>query len=170
MAPGKRDRYTLTVKASAGVLMYRTRLVGLEVLVAHPGGPFFARKSLGAWTIPKGLIEEGEDAESAARREFREETGFVCPLELFELGSVRLRSGKVIHAFAGHGDADPERLDSNTFEMEWPRRSGRRQIFPEVDEVRFVVPDEARSLLNPAQAVLVDRLQAALAPSISVPH
>jgi len=158
-------RYTPAVKASAGVLLYRTRSVGLEVLVAHPGGPFFARKSLGAWTIPKGLIEDGEDAETAARREFREETGFACPRELFELGTVRLRSGKVIHAFAGRGDADPQRLTSQTFEMEWPRRSGRRQTFPEVDEVRFARPDEARSLLNPAQAVLVDRLLALLEPT-----
>jgi predicted NUDIX family NTP pyrophosphohydrolase len=142
--------------------MYRTRSVGLELLVAHPGGPFFARKSLGAWTIPKGLIEDGEDPETAARREFSEETGFACPQALFELGSVRLRSGKVIHAFAGCGDADPLQLTSNTFEMEWPRRSGRRQTFPEVDEVRFVAPDEARTLLNPAQAVLVDRLLATL--------
>lgn len=151
------------MKESAGVLLFRRRSGSLEVLVAHPGGPFFSRRSFGAWTIPKGLIEPGEDAETAARREFEEETGFAVPGELFALGSVRLRSGKVIHAFACEGDVDVTALDSNRFELEWPRRSGHKQSFPELDEARFVSPEQARDLLNPAQVQLVDRLVAILA-------
>jgi predicted NUDIX family NTP pyrophosphohydrolase len=151
------------MKESAGVLMFRRRAEGLEVLVAHPGGPFFSRRTYGAWTIPKGLIEPGEDAETAARREFEEETGFSVQGELIGLGSVRLRSGKIIHAYACEGDVDPAALDSNRFELEWPRRSGKLQTFPELDEVRFVTPQQARELLNPAQVQLVDRLVAILA-------
>ncbi|MGF1508890.1 MAG: NUDIX domain-containing protein [Myxococcota bacterium] len=163
MAETRDDGYIDPVKESAGILMFRRRRGAIEVLVAHPGGPFFSRRSSGAWTIPKGLIEPGEDAETAARREFEEETGFPCRGELFDLGSVRLKSGKVINAYATEGDLDPAELRSNLFEMEWPRRSGKIARFPEVDEVRFAGPDEARELLNPAQAVLVDRLLMMLA-------
>lgn len=151
------------MKESAGVLMFRRRQGGLEVLVAHPGGPFFSRRTFGAWTIPKGLIEPGEDPEAAARREFEEETGVPVRGKLIDIGSVRLRSGKIIHAYAFEGDMDPESLRSNQVEIEWPRRSGRMQSFPELDEARFVSPDEARELLNPAQVQLVDRLVAILA-------
>jgi predicted NUDIX family NTP pyrophosphohydrolase len=151
------------MKESAGILMFRRVPAGIELLIAHPGGPFFSRRSSGAWTIPKGLIEPGEDALTAARREFREETGFACNGELHDLGSVRLKSGKLINAFACEGDVDVSAIDSATFEMEWPRRSGKMATFPELDEVRYVTPDQARELLNPAQSVLVDRLLMMLA-------
>jgi len=150
------------MKESAGILLYRHSRRSVEVLIAHPGGPFFANRSVGAWTIPKGLIERGESAEVAARREFVEETGFAPPDTLFELGSVRLRSGKVIYAFAGEGEVDPGALDSNRFDLEWPRKSGRVRSYPELDQVRYAQPNEARELLNPAQSLLVDRLLAYL--------
>jgi len=105
------------------------------------------------------MVEPGESLERAARREFEEETGFACPARLLELGEVRLKSGKWIHAFAGEGEADPAELRSNPFAMEWPRGSGRTRSFPEIDRVRFVSPDEARRLLNSAQAPLVDALE-----------
>ena len=152
----------MAAKVSAGILLYRLVDGALEVLVAHPGGPYFARRERGAWTIPKGAMEDGETAEAAARREFTEETGFEPPPELVELEPIRLKSGKRVHAFAGKGDVDPSALSSNTFEMEWPRGSGERRTFPEIDRVRFVRPEEARRLLNPAQAPLVDQLEAKL--------
>lgn len=144
---------------SAGILLYRHRMDGqVQLLIVHPGGPFFANKDEGAWTIPKGLVEAEESPEAAARREFVEETGFACPERLVGLGSVRLKSGKEVVAFAAEGDADVQSLRSNTFEMEWPRRSGRTLRFPEVDAAVFASPEEARRRLNPAQAELVDRL------------
>lgn len=152
----------MATKVSAGVLLYRFTTGALEVLIAHPGGPYFTRREAGAWTIPKGVVEPGETAEAAARREFAEETGFAPPDRLVELGPIRLRSGKRVHAFAGEGDVDPARLSSNTFEMEWPRGSGEQRTFPEIDRVRFVAPDEAKRLLNVAQAPLVDQLEAML--------
>jgi predicted NUDIX family NTP pyrophosphohydrolase len=152
----------MAAKVSAGILLYRRVGGALEVLVAHPGGPYFARREQGAWTIPKGIVEEGETAEVAARREFAEETGFDPPPKLVELDPIRLKSGKRVHAFAGEGDVDPSLLSSNTFEMEWPPGSGKRRTFPEIDRVRFVPPQEARRLLNPAQAPLVDQLEAKL--------
>ncbi|MCH9687581.1 MAG: NUDIX domain-containing protein [Deltaproteobacteria bacterium] len=143
--------------------MFRRR-EGLELLLAHPGGPLFARKDDGAWTIPKGLVEPGEDPLSAARREFEEETGFVigsCPL--LALGQVRQRGGKIVTAWAFEGDCDPSALVSNTFEMVWPPRSGRRQRFPEIDRVAFFEPVAARRKLLEAQATFVERLERALA-------
>jgi predicted NUDIX family NTP pyrophosphohydrolase len=150
-------------KRSAGILLYRVRDGAVEVLLVHPGGPFWATRDLGAWTIPKGEYEPGEDALAAARREFREETGHEPPEDgLLELGTVRQRSGKVITAWAAAGDLDPAAIASSTFELEWPPRSGTRREFPEVDRAGWFDPDTARQKLLPAQAELVDRLLANL--------
>jgi predicted NUDIX family NTP pyrophosphohydrolase len=131
------------------------------VLLAHPGGPFWAKKDEGAWTVPKGEIDEGEEAIACALRELGEELGpaaRVPPEALIELGSVRQRGGKVVQAWAGEADFDPAALQSSSFSMEWPPRSGRRQEFPEVDRVRWFRPEEARRRILPAQADFVDRL------------
>ena len=152
-----------TKQVSAALLMYRVREGNLEVFLAHPGGPFFAKKDEGAWTLPKGLAEEGEDLETAARREFEEETGIRPRGPFIPLGTVKLTSGKTIHAWAFAGDRDPGRpLASNTFEIEWPPRSGRRQEFPEIDRAAFFSPEEAAKKLNPQQAAFVSRLIEAL--------
>jgi predicted NUDIX family NTP pyrophosphohydrolase len=143
-------------KRSAGILLYRAR----EVLLVHPGGPFWARKDAGAWSIPKGEYEEGDDPRSAALREFEEELGSPLPAgtELVELGTVKQKSGKVITAYAAQGDLDPDKIRSNTFTTEWPPRSGRMQEFPEVDRAGWFGLDEAAEKLNPAQAELLVRL------------
>jgi len=155
---------SLAAKTSAGLLMYRRREGHLELLVAHPGGPYFRRRHESSWTIPKGMVEPGETLIQAAQREFHEETGFsgLSPTYL-SLGEIRQRSGKHVHAWAFQGDCDPRQLNSNEYELEWPPKSGRTATFPEVDQLRFVDIDEARRLLNPSQAVFVDRLLAALA-------
>jgi predicted NUDIX family NTP pyrophosphohydrolase len=148
---------------SSGILLHRQGIGGTEVLLVHPGGPFWARKDLGAWSIPKGELGEGEDPRACALREFEEETGVALPdAELDELGTVALKSGKVVLAFAVAGDLDPATVRSNTFELEWPPRSGRVQEFPEVDRAEWFGLDAARAKLNPAQAELVDRLAARL--------
>ncbi len=147
---------------SAGVLVYRLCSVEAEFLVAHPGGPFYRRRREGVWTIPKGLVEVDETPLDAARREFEEETGLPCPQALTGLGEVRLKGGKRILAFAGEADLPVDQLRSNGFEMEWPRHSGKLATFPEIDEIRYVEADEARRLLHPAQAPLVERLLAHL--------
>jgi len=150
-------------KSSAGILLHRRTDAGPEVLLVHPGGPFWARKDLGAWSIPKGELDDGEDPRACALREFAEETGTQLPEGALEdLGSVRLKSGKEVLAFAALGDLDPERIVSNTFELEWPPRSGRMQTFPEVDRAGWFGLDAARAKLNPAQAAFVDRLTALL--------
>ena len=147
---------------SAGLLLYRRPRGGLELFLAHPGGPFWRGRDLGAWTIPKGLVTPGEALLDAARREFEEETG-IAPREPFlPLGSVRQKAGKVIHAWAWEGDADPAAIVSNTTSCEWPRGSGRSLTFPEVDRCAWFEPSPARARLNPAQAELIDRLEAAL--------
>jgi predicted NUDIX family NTP pyrophosphohydrolase len=154
------------VKRSAGLLLYRRpNGVGIELLIAHPGGPFWKRRDEGAWTIPKGLIEDGEAEIDVARREFREETGQEAPLDgTLDLGEVQLASGKTIVGWATEGDLDPATATSNEVEVEWPPRTGRRILVPEVDRVAWVSPDDARRLLNPAQAAFVDRLLSALEP------
>ena len=126
----------------------------------HPGGPFWAKKDAGAWSIPKGEYEDGDDPRACARREFEEELGTPLPAEaeLRELGSVRLRSGKHVTAYAAAGDLDVDAISSNTFTMEWPPRSGMQREFPEVDRAGWFALDEAREKLNPAQAKLLDRL------------
>jgi len=142
-------------------MLHRQGATGREVLLVHPGGPFWARKDLGAWSIPKGEVDEDEDPRACALREFAEETGTVLPdAALEELGSVKLKSGKVVLAFAVGGDVDPESVRSNTFELEWPPRSGRIQSFPEVDRAEWFDLTAAREKLNPAQAEFVDRLEA----------
>ena len=131
-----------------------------EVLLVHPGGPYWTKKDAGAWSIPKGEYEEGEDALACALREFEEELGSPPPdrSELMELGTVRLKSGKRITAWAAPGDLDADAVHSNTFTMEWPPRSGRTQEFSEIDRAGWFGLDEAREKLNPAQAAFIDRL------------
>lgn len=148
---------------SAGLLLYRRRAGGLKLFLAHPGGPYWAGRDAGVWTLPKGLIDPGEDPLAAACREFREETGVVPTGPFLPLGSVRQKAGKVIHAWAWEGDADPAAVASNTMKVEWPRGSGRWMVFPEVDRCEWFRPAEAREKLNPAQVEFVDRLEAALA-------
>jgi predicted NUDIX family NTP pyrophosphohydrolase len=150
-------------RTSAGILLFRRRAGGLEVLLAHPGGPFHARRDLGNWSIPKGEPSDGEALENAARREFEEETGAPAPsAPLIPLGSTRQKGGKVVSAWAGEGDLDTATAHSNTFELEWPPGSGRTQAFPEVDRVAWFDLDDARDRLKPAQVVFLDRLEAAL--------
>jgi predicted NUDIX family NTP pyrophosphohydrolase len=144
---------------SAGILLYRERARALEVLLVHPGGPFWARKDLGAWSVPKGEYAAGEDALAAARREFEEELGSpVPPGNPLELGEIRQRSGKRVRAWALAGDLDETGITSNTLEIEWPPRSGRRIEIPEVDRAEWFELELAREKINPAQATLLDRL------------
>jgi predicted NUDIX family NTP pyrophosphohydrolase len=144
---------------SAGILLFRRRAGDVEVLLVHPGGPYWARKDEGAWSIPKGEHADGEDALACARREFEEETGSAPPVDaLVALGEVRQRSGKRVSAWAAEGDLDPATVSSNTFTAEWPPRSGRMQEFPEVDRAGWFAPEAARAALVPAQAAFVDRL------------
>jgi predicted NUDIX family NTP pyrophosphohydrolase len=150
------------VKISAGLLLFRRGAAGLELFLAHPGGPFWTHKDAGAWTIPKGAIEPGEDPLAAACREFEEETGVPPTGPFLPLGSIRQKAGKEIHAWAWEGDADPDRVTSNLVQTEWPRGSGRRLTFPEVDRCSWFGPEMARKKLNPAQAELISRLEAAL--------
>jgi predicted NUDIX family NTP pyrophosphohydrolase len=146
-------------KTSAGLVLYRKRENVIEVLLAHPGGPFFAKKDDGVWSIPKGEIENGENLLVAARREFEEETGVRLEGNFMELGSVTQAGGKTVHAWAIKGDADPAALKSNTFEMEWPPRSGQKQKFPEIDRFAFFPLDEAKQKINSAQREFLDRLE-----------
>jgi predicted NUDIX family NTP pyrophosphohydrolase len=134
----------------------------LEVFLAHPGGPVWRGREAGAWTIPKGLVAEGEALLDAARREFQEETGFAPEGPFLPLGSIRQKAGKTVHAWACEGDADPARVTSNTTTTEWPRGSGRRITYPEVDRCAWFSLAEARERLNPAQAELLARLETAL--------
>jgi predicted NUDIX family NTP pyrophosphohydrolase len=156
-------------RRSAGLLLYRTparKSTVLEVLLVHPGGPLWAKKDLGAWSIPKGEHADDEDPLAAARREFTEELGSPPPeldgTEPIALGEIRQRSGKRVSAWAQAGDFDASRTASNTFTMEWPPRSGRAQEFPEVDRAEWFRIAEARRRINPAQAELLDRLVQAL--------
>ena len=149
---------------SAGNLLYRLADGAPEVLLVHPGGPFWARKDAGAWSIPKGEHGDDEDAQAAALREFEEETGTsLAPAALDELGTVRQRSGKHVTAWAVEGDLEADSIQSNTFEMEWPPRSGRKATFPEVDRAGWFGLDAAREKLNPAQVAFLDRLGELLA-------
>jgi predicted NUDIX family NTP pyrophosphohydrolase len=144
---------------SAGILLYRLRDGGPEVLLVHPGGPFWARKDAGAWSIPKGEYDDAEDPQAGALREFEEETGTaLSPAALADLGTVRLKSGKRVAAWAVEGDLDADTIASNTFELEWPPRSGRMQTVPEVDRAGWFGLAEAREKLNPAQGAFLDRL------------
>jgi len=145
---------------SAGILLYRLGEDGPEVLLVHPGGPFWARKDAGAWSIPKGEHDDTEDPQACALREFEEETGTALgPAELADLGTVKLKSGKLVAAWAVEGDLDADAITSNTFELEWPPRSGNKQTFPEVDRAGWFSLEEAREKLNPAQGEFLDRLR-----------
>lgn len=150
-------------KTSAGILLYRGEGAALEVLLVHPGGPFWSKKDEGAWSIPKGELEDGEESRVCALREMEEEIGSSVGLtqnQLIELGEVRLKSGKRVHGWAAEGDFDPATLRSNTFAMEWPPRSGKEREFPEVDRAEWFAPEQARLKINPAQAAFLDRLLA----------
>jgi predicted NUDIX family NTP pyrophosphohydrolase len=147
------------MKQSAGILLYKKATTGLQVLIVHPGGPFWARKDAGAWSIPKGEFLEGEEALVAAKREFREELGMTPPEgALRELGSIKQSSGKMVHVWACEGDLDVKQVRSNTFNMEWPPKSGKEQTFPEVDRARWCTLAEARIKLVKGQVGFVEQL------------
>ena len=149
------------VARSAGILLHRTRGGVREVLLVHPGGPLWTRRDAGAWSVPKGEYDDGEDAFAAARREFEEELGLEPPDgPADDLGEIRQKSGKVVRAWALAGELDVGRVRSNTFELEWPPRSGRIQEFPEVDRAQWFELELAREKINPAQIALLDRLAA----------
>jgi len=150
---------------SAGLLLYRRAPGGVEFFLAHPGGPFWQRRDDGAWTVPKGEVGEGEDLLDAARREFVEETGIEPVPPFLALGSVRQKSGKVVHAWAWEGDADPATIRSNSASVEWPRGSGRTVTFPEIDRCGWFGEHDARRKLLEAQRPFVDRLLVHLAES-----
>lgn len=147
---------------SAGLLLFRRSGNAFNILLGHPGGPFWERKDEGAWSIPKGLVAPGEEPLSAARREFAEETGHHPHGEAIPLGSAKQPGGKIVHVWALLGDLDVAHLQSNTFEMEWPPRSGRRQAFPEIDRAAWFSLAEARLKILTGQALFIDRLQEAL--------
>jgi predicted NUDIX family NTP pyrophosphohydrolase len=149
-------------KTSAGLLMFREKEGALEVFLVHPGGPFFRNKESGAWTIPKGEVEEGEDLRERARLEFREELGTEpTGSDWIELGTIKQKGGKTVHAWAFEGDLPKDFVfASNTFAIEWPPRSGRTQEFPEIDRAEFFRVDLAKEKINPAQIEFVDRLVA----------
>jgi len=145
-------------RKSAGLLLFRRKNTGVEVLLVHPGGPLWAKKDDGAWSIPKGEIETDEDPLLAARREFEEELGSPVSGNFVPLTSIRQASGKWVHAWALETDFDPTSFKPGTFSMEWPPKSGRRQDFPEVDRVEWFALDDARRKINPAQIALLDQL------------
>jgi predicted NUDIX family NTP pyrophosphohydrolase len=148
-------------KFSAGVLLYRRDNDGLGVFLVHPGGPYWQKKDLGAWSIPKGEYKAGEDPLSAAKREFQEETGFAPPTgEWISLSEVKLSSGKVVTAWAVEGDCDADAMRSNMFSMEWPPKSGKMQEFPEVDRAAWFTLPEAQEKIHPAQQEFLVRLAA----------
>ncbi len=146
---------------SAGLLMYRILDGKLQVLLAHPGGPFFKNKDDGAWSIPKGEVEAGEDLLETAKREFKEETGVTATGPFIALTPVKQKGGKVVHAWAfrGEGDFDPTAIGTNTFTMQWPPRSGRQVEFPEIDRADFFDVAEARRKINPGQVRLIEELE-----------
>lgn len=153
----------MPVRRSAGLLVFRRTGGAVEVLIGHPGGPLWARRDDGAWSIPKGQYEPGETPEETARREYGEELGLPAPAgEWIDLGEARQASGKVVTIWAVEGDVDPAVIVPGTFEMEWPPRSGRRAEFPEIDRVAWVAPEAAQVKLSAGQRVFVDRLLAAL--------
>jgi predicted NUDIX family NTP pyrophosphohydrolase len=146
------------MKISAGLLMYRMRKGQMEVLLVHPGGPFWKNKDTGAWFAPKGEVEPGEELLTAAKREFREETGLTPAGPFDDLGNVRHKSGKIVHAWGFKGDCDTALVRSNTFTMEWPPHSGKQAEFPEIDRAKFLPIAQAREKMHPAEFALVVRL------------
>jgi predicted NUDIX family NTP pyrophosphohydrolase len=145
-------------KRSSGILMYRRATGGLELLLVHPGGPFWAKKDLGAWSIPKGEYSDGEEALAVARREFEEETGARPEGNFLPLGDIVQAGRKIVTAWALEGDFDPADLTSNRFELEWPPKSGRKASFPEVDRAQWFSPAEARRKIISAQSEFIERL------------
>ncbi len=163
MSDARSTTVSAVAKTSAGILLYRGEGEALEVLLVHPGGPFWAKKDEGAWSIPKGELEAGEDSRACALRELEEELGSALGLtreRLVDLGEVRLKSGKRVQGWAAEGDFDPAMLRSSTFAMEWPPRSGKQREFPELDRAEWFGPERARLKINPAQAAFLDRLLA----------
>jgi predicted NUDIX family NTP pyrophosphohydrolase len=159
-------------KTSAGLLLFKRgpSASGLLVLLVHPGGPFWAMKDIGSWSIPKGEAEPDEDLVAVARREFEEETGIAAPREgLVALGEIKQAGGKRVHAFAVEGDLDPASIRSNTFQIEWPPASGRRRSFPEIDRVEWFDLGLARHKINPAQRAFIERLVRAIGSSPTRP-
>jgi predicted NUDIX family NTP pyrophosphohydrolase len=152
----------VTTKLSAGLLMYRKRGESVEVLLVHPGGPFWAKKDLGSWSMPKGEFSQDEDALKAARREFEEETGFLPTGQFVRLGAIRQPSGKLIHAWAFEGDLNARKIKSNTFAVEWPPQSGKQQEFPEVDRAEWFTIETAREKIVKGQIEFLDELQRVL--------
>lgn len=146
-------------KISAGLLMFRRTKSGTQVLLVHPGGPFWKNKDDGAWSIPKGEAAEGEDLLAAAKREFEEELGFALRGTFIPLPPIKQKGGKVVHAWRFEGDCDPSQIRSNTFEMEWPPRSGKRASFPEVDRAAWFELNEARHKILASQLPLLDQLE-----------
>jgi predicted NUDIX family NTP pyrophosphohydrolase len=159
-------------KRSAGLLMFRPAGGAIEVLLVHPGGPFWAKKDAGAWSIPKGEIAPGEEPLDAAQREFEEETSFTPKGPYLPLGDVRQKSGKIVAAWAFQGTCDPAKLRSNSFSMEWPPRSGEQQTFPEIDRGAFFEISAAREKMSPVDAEFLSRLEALQAgrPIVGVAH
>jgi predicted NUDIX family NTP pyrophosphohydrolase len=154
------DRSKRLARLSAGILLFREQGGRVEVLLGHPGGPFFAKKDEGSWTVLKGEADPGEELQAVARREFAEETGSQPPDGMMlELGEIRQKGGKTVVAWALAGDLDPARARSNTFDMEWPPRSGRRRAFPEIDRVAWFDLETARTKILPAQAPFLDRFE-----------
>jgi predicted NUDIX family NTP pyrophosphohydrolase len=152
----------MMAKQSAGILLYRKTGSDLQVFLVHPGGPFFKNKDAGAWSIPKGEFLDDEDPLSAAKREFHEETGQTVDGEFILLDPVVLKSGKIVHAWAIEGDIDEKIIYSNTFEMEWPPKSGKKQSFPEIDRAEWFGVEEAKIKINGAQVELINSLLAHL--------
>lgn len=148
----------MTKKESAGLLMYRLRNSTLEVFLVHPGGPYWARKDLGAWSIPKGELQEGEDHLDAAKREFQEETGFLPKGNFIALAPIKQTGGKLVYGWAVRGDCDAKTIVSNTFSMEWPPRSGKRQEFPEVDRAEWFTIDAAKKKILKGQVGFLEEL------------
>ncbi len=148
----------MPAQTTAGLLMYRSTGEGIEVFLVHPGGPFWAKKDEGAWSIPKGLPDKDEDLLAAAKREFHEETGFTAEGDFTPLGAFKQPGGKTVHAWAVEGDCDPSKLVSNLFEMEWPPKSGRRARFPEVDRAGWFHPHEAQTKILRAQQPILHKL------------
>lgn len=146
------------MKKSAGILLYRTINKKLEVLLVHPGGPFWKNKDEGSWSVPKGEFTDDEDALEAAKREFKEETGFTCNGNFLPLSTIKLKSGKTVYAWALQKDIDTSKIKSNEFEIEWPPKSGKQQRFPEIDKAQWFSPAEAKQKINAAQAAFIDEL------------
>ena len=146
------------MKKSAGILLYRMIKKQPEVLLVHPGGPFWKNKDEGSWSVPKGEFDDDEDPLTAAKREFKEETGFSCNGNFIPLLPAKLKSGKIIYAWALEKDIDASKIKSNEFEMEWPPKSGRQQSFPEIDKAQWFSPADAKQKINAAQIAFIDEL------------